>query len=133
MLGDPDNPYASRGAIDVLNAPKTNTTLIPPGESLPNSLGRADVAGGALHPTTEYVYQYFTLPFYDSGFQLFVRVPVVEASVWSFFGNQFTCVSGTKVQILTPTSLRVFRVISVGCSDGRGAQCDGHHVAHGGK
>jgi hypothetical protein len=57
MVGDPGNPYASRGAIDAL---KTNTTLIQPGESLPNShqhdLGRADVAGGALHPKTEYAY-----------------------------------------------------------------------------
>jgi ABC-type amino acid transport substrate-binding protein len=111
ILGDPGNPYASRGAIDAL-------TLITTGESLE---GRADVAGGALHPKTEYAYQYFTLPFYDSGFQLFVRVPVPEASVWSFFGTQFTCFTGTNVQILTPVSLRAFRVISVGCSDRRGA------------
>lgn len=33
ILGDPGNLYASRGAIDALNAPKTNTTLIPPGRA----------------------------------------------------------------------------------------------------
>ena len=67
VLADPERPSTSMAPLDALQFKKK----FPEAGNVP-----ADIAGGAIRiASNRSKYVHYTLPFYDSGFQLVVRVP----------------------------------------------------------
>ena len=88
VLGDPSNPNAQAGAVSAVLSNALQASAINP-EMLASNVTHADVAGGAIHATatatTNLSGIHYTLPFFDSGYQLFTRAPLKSPSIWSFF------------------------------------------------
>jgi len=67
VLADPERPTTSMAALDALQFKKK----FPEVGNVP-----ADLAGGAIRiASNRSKYVHYTLPYYDSGFQLVVRMP----------------------------------------------------------
>ena len=88
VLGDPSNPNAQAGAVSSVLSSALQASAINP-EMLASNVTYADVAGGAIHATatatTNLSGIHYTLPCFDSGYQLFTRAPLKSPRIWSFF------------------------------------------------
>ena len=78
ILGDEAEPEPAAGALAAI------------GSASGGAKARGDVAGGALHisvvpPPNSTRALHFSMPFYDSGYVMIIRAPILESNPWSFF------------------------------------------------